>query len=492
MSAEMRRSVLPGIGVGLACLFLACAAPAPETPPEKTLTVSVPYDLDSLEPGRRDRLSDFAVLSNIYEPLVTTDARLSIVPGLATHWESPDEKTWVFHLRPLVRFHDGSPLTADDVVFSFRRLLDGRQLEARRHILAVEDVAQASGSSILIRLRTPLPDFLNRIRFIHVVRHGSTGEDLRLRPNGTGPFRLLSYRPETEVTFARNDGYWGQKTPFARAALRLNRTGSAVLADLTKGESGLIQANSMNAITYATARPAVAVHRVPSITVKLLQLNVVSERTRWVSGGRNPFRDRRVREALHLALDRPRLAGMLQAPAIPAYQLVPPVIFGYDPGIPQPVPDLARARGLLAEAGWPKGFEVTLHARAIRSDGAEAVRQLLAEAGIRVKVHLLTEREFFEATEAARPDFAMALSRFGCPTGDAAMLFDAGLHSLEPLEGYGPANAGGYASRDADELIEEAGRALHPAVRKETLQRLMRLAMIDLPWIPLYVEEEVY
>jgi peptide/nickel transport system substrate-binding protein len=452
----------------------------------------VPYDLDSLEPGRRDRLSDFAVLSNTYEPLVTTDARLSIAPGLATHWENPDEKTWVFHLRPLVRFHDGSPLTPDDVVFSFRRLLDDQQLEARRHILAIEEVARASDSSIRVRIRTPLPDFLNRIRFIHVVRQGSTAEDLRFRPNGTGPFRVLSYQPEKDVTFARNDGYWGPKTPFDRAVLRLNRTGSTVLADFTNGQSDLIQANSRDAITYAGARPGVAVHRVPSITVKLLQLDVASERTPWVAGGRNPFRDRRVREALHLALDRTRLAGMLQAPAIPAYQLVPPVIFGYDPGLPQPVPDLARARTLLAQAGWPKGFEVTLHARTILADGAEAVRLVLAEAGIRVKVRLLPEKEFFEATEAARPDFAMALTRFGCPTGDAAMLFDAGLHTLEPLEGYGRANAGGYASREADELIEEAGRALHPAVRKETLQRLMRLAMSDLPWIPLYVEEEVY
>ena len=486
----MRSRRLLALVLGLLpCLSACLDSPAFR---ERTLTVSVPYDADSLEPGRRDRLSDFAILSNVYEPLVTTDARLSIALGLAARWENPDERTWVFHLRRLARFHDGRPLTADDVVFSFKRLVDDPTLEARRFILAIEDVQRVSEASVMIRTRTPLADFLNRVRFIHIVRRGSTPDGLRSRANGTGPFRVVSYRPREEVAFARNDAYWGPRAPFGRAVLRLNRTASEALADLSKGTSDLVQAGSRDALELAKAQPGIRVHRVSSITVKLLQFDVERERTPHVAGGRNPFRDRRVREAVHLALDRERLAGLLQAPARPAYQLVPPFIFGFDPELPPPVPDLARARALLAEAGWPNGFEVTMHARAILSDGAEAVRRLLANAGIRVDVRLLPEKEFFEATDPGRRDFVMALTRFGCPTGDASNFLDVALHTPDPVTGLGQDNAGGYASEEANRLVEEAGRILDPSRRKDVLQRLMRLAMHDLPWIPLYVDEEVY
>jgi peptide/nickel transport system substrate-binding protein len=472
------------------CGLWACGCRGPRSEPARPLTVSVPYDAGSLEPGRRDRLSDFAVLSNAYETLVTTDARLSIAPALATRWENPDERTWVFHLRRLVRFHDGRPLTPDDVVFSFRRLLDDPTLEASRHLVAVEDVRRASDSSVVIRTRTPLADFLYRVRFIHVVPRGATRAALLSRVDGTGPYRVVSFRPGEEVVFERNDAYWGAPPAFPRAVLRLNRAPADALADLEAGRSDLVQAASRDA--RARAGPGVRVHKVPSITVKLLLLDVERERSPHVVGGRNPFRDLRVREAVHLALDRTRFAGLLRGPAVPAYQLVPPYIFGFDPDLPVPVHDVARARALLAQAGWPEGFRVTLHARELLSDGAEAVRELLAPAGIRVDVRLLPESEYFEATGAARRDFAMALTRFGCPTGDAANFLDAALHTREAATGLGRANTGGYSSPEADRLLAEAARTLDPPRRKAVLQRLMRLALHDLPWIPLYVEEEVY
>ena len=458
--------------------------------PGATLTVSVPYDVDTLEPGRRDRLSDFAVLSNAYEPLVTTDARLALAPALARRWENPDERSWVFHLRRDVRFHDGKPMTADDVVFTFRRLLDDPSLEARRHILAVEDVRRITDSIVVVRTRAPLADFLNRVRFLHVVRRGSTNEELETRPNGTGPFRAAAYRAGKEVVFERNDAYWGPRPSFERAVLRLNRSAPKALAELEEGTSDLVQAGSRDAL--ARAGPGVRVRRVPSITVKLLLFDVEREGTPHVEGGRNPFRDRRVREAVHLALDRSRFAGLLRAPAVPAVQLVPPFIFGFDPDLPAPVHDLARAKALLSEAGWPSGFRVTLHARELLADGAEAVRTLLAPAGIRVDVRLLSEKEFFGATSVARRDFAMALTRFGCPTGDAANFLDAALHTRETGTGLGRANTGGYSSPEADRLVDEAARTLDPPRRKAVLQQLMRLAMHDLPWVPLYLEEEVY
>ena len=455
------------------------------------LTLSLPYDLDSLEPGRRDRLSDFAVLSNVYETLVTTDANLALRPCLAERWTNPDETTWVFDVRHGVRFHDGRPLTARDVVFSFRRLLDdpGR-LEAARHIRAIESVRGLAADRVEIRTRTPMADFLNRIRFIHVVPEGSTTEGLRSGAVGTGPYRLVSSLPGESVTLERFPGYWGAAPAVERAVVLLVRPPVDSLADLLAGRSGFVQSSSKDAL-LAGSQPGFAVRKASSIAVKLLYFDVTSPRTADVTGGVNPFRDRRVREAIHVGLDRARLVERLPAPALPAWQLVPPFIFGYAPRLPRPVADPARARALLAEAGFPSGFSTTVHARQLLADAFEPLRRGLAEIGIRADVRGLSEAEFFAESRDA-PGFAVALSRFGCPTGDAANFLDVGLHSRSPDPRWGRDNRGGYADPEVDQLVEQAAITLQPGMRRPLLERVMEIAMRDLPWIPLYVDEDVY
>jgi len=456
-----------------------------------SLTLSLPYDLDGLEPGARDRLSDFAVLSNLYEPLVTTDPGLGTRPCLAERWTNPEVTRWVFHLRPGVRFHDGRPLTAADVVASFRRLLEKpAALEAARHILTIESVRALSARDVEIRTRTPMADFLNRVRFIHVVPASASGEDLRRRAVGTGPYRLRDYRPGVSLTLERNEDYWGPAPDLERAVLLLGRMPADALADLLSGRSGFVQSNSRDAVV-AGGQPGFVVRKVSSIAVKFLVLDIGSARSPHVSGGINPFRDRRVREAIHVGLDRAALVEELPAPALPTFQLVPPFIFGYSPALPRPEPDRARARALLADAGWPDGFAVTLHARRLLGDAVGPLRTALGQIGIRVDARLLADPEFFAQTREGG-GFALGLTRFGCPTGDAANFFDAGLHSRDRAGGWGRSNFGGYASPEVDRLLELATRTLLPEERRPLLERVMAIALTDLPWIPLYVDEDVY
>ncbi len=478
------------VSVGLTFILLCPSACRRERGTE-VLTLSLPYDLDSLEPGQRDRLSDFAILSNLYEPLVTTDASLTIRPCLSLRWTNPDEKTWVFDLRRGVRFHDGRPMTASDVVASIRRLLDDpASLEAARHIQAIESARALSADRVEIRTRTPMADFLNRIRFIQISPEGSTREELRRAAVGTGPYRLVASRTGESITLARYEGYWGEAPAVERAVVLLNRTPADALADLLSGRSGFVQSSSRDALV-AGEQPGLVVRRVSSIAVKFLVFNLAHERSASVSGGVNPFRDRRVREAIHVGLDRDRLVGDLPGPALPAHQLVPPFIFGYAPGLPRPAPDLARARSLLAEAGFPGGFAVTLHARRLLSDAVEPLRRELAELGIRVDVRVLPEAEYFREA-APGSGFVLGLTRFGCPTGDAANFFDTGLHSLDLARGWGQDNYGSYANAEVDGLIEKAALTLLPEARRPLLERVMEVAMRDLPWIPLFVDEDVY
>ncbi len=458
---------------------------------ERALTLSLPYDLATLNPGARDRLSDFALLSNLYEPLVTTDASLKVLPCLAERWENPDLTTWIFHLRKGVSFHDGTPLTAEDVVYSLQRLRADESLEARRHVSTIDDARADGERRVVIHTRTPLADFLNRIRFIHVCRRGATKEELERKANGTGPYELVSFRRGEEMVLRRSSGYWGPRPAIDHAVIRLDRTADQAVADLESGGSGFVQANSFAAIRAARGRPGLTMAEVPSITVKLLFFDVASERTPFVRGERNPFRDRRVREAIDVGVDRDRLARRLSVPAVPAFQLVQPFIFGYDPDLAAPVPSVERARSLLAEAGWKDGFEATLHTRRLLADGAVALREELAPLGIRLNLELLSEEAFFAATRE-RPEFVMGLTRFGCPTGDAANFLDAALHTPDPAHGYGSVNNGGYANPEVDGLIEQAARELTPSLRRPLLERIMRIASRDLAWIPLYVDRDVY
>lgn len=382
-------------------------------------------------------------------------------------------------------------MTAADVVASFRRLLDDPgSLEAARHIQAIESVRELAGGRVEIRTRTPMADFLNRIRFIHVSPAGTSREAMLRGAVGTGPYRLVTVRPRESLTLARYEGYWGEAPAVERAVVLLNRTPVDALADLLSGRSGFVQSSSKDAL-LAGEQTGLVVRRVSSIAVKLLVFDVVSERSADVPGGVNPFRDRRVREAIHVGLDRARLVGQLPGPAEPAFQLVPPFIFGYAPALPRPAPDAARARALLAEAGFPRGFAATLHARRILSDAVEPVRRELAEIGIRVDVRALPEAEFFAETKAGS-GFVLGLTRFGCPTGDAANLFDTVLHSPDLDRGWGRSNYARYANPQVDLLIEKAARTLLPELRRPILQEVMEIAMRDLPWIPLYVDEDVY
>jgi len=482
-----------GVSCVLAMLVLGAASTGCRQPPApaRGLTLSVPYDLESLEPGACDRLSDFAVLSNLYEPLVTTDANLAIRPWLADRWTNPDPTTWVFHLRRGVRFHDGRPMTAEDVVASFRRLLEHPgTLEAARHIQTLQLVRAIAEDQVEMRTETPMGDFLNRVRFIHVVPANASSDSLRSGAVGTGPYRLVSHRPGESVTLRRYDGYWGPPPSIPEAVVLLNRMPEAALSDVLSGRSGFAQTNSRAALS-AGERPGLVLHRVSSVAVKLLLFEMRRERSAHVSGGRNPFRDRRVREAIHIGIDRRALIDALPAPARAEYQLVPSFIFGYAPRLPPPPYDPARARALLAEAGWPGGFAATLHARRLLADAVPALRDALAGIGIRVDARSLPEAEFFVQTRE-KADFVLALTRFGCPTGDAANFFESGLHRPDAEHGYGSSNSGGYADPEVDRLIEEARQTLTPPDRRVLLERVMEIAMQDLPWIPLYVDEDVY
>jgi peptide/nickel transport system substrate-binding protein len=226
------------------------------------------------------------------------------------------------------------------------------------------------------------------------------------------------------------------------------------------------------------------------VSVKFLYFDVAGTPSTGVAGGRNPFLDRRVRRAVSIAVDRDELVRRLSVPAVPASQVVPPYIFGFDPSIRPIRYDPVEARKLLAEAGWPDGFELTFPARGLFAEAAGLVAEMLGRVGIRARVVELSEAEWFLAMNERR--FSMTISRFGCPTGDASDLFENLLQTRDPSRAVGLANYARYSSSDVDRLVVSAGRTLEMSRRKAILFAATARVMEDLPIVPLYVDQDLY
>lgn len=482
----MRRAGLL-LAFGLWTFVCACGRPGDDG---ERYGVSVPYDLDTLDPGARNRLSDFSLLSNLYEPLVVTDANLSVRPALALRWNNPDPLTWRFELRPGVLFHDGSPLGAGDVVWSFERLRGTPGLEMGGHVAGVRSVRALDGGEVEVRTAAPVGILLNKLRFVLIVRRGEDFPVLSGRVNGTGPYRLSDWKRGESMLLERNEAYWGPRPALAAVRFLLNRSPASALEDLRSGRSRFVQSSS-KATEAALARdPSVALRRNSSVSVKFLFFDVASERSPDVPGERNPFRDVRVRRAVSLAVDRDELVRRLSVPAAPASQLVPPFIFGHDPSRRSLRHDPEEARRLLAEAGWEGGFDVRFPARGLFSEAAQIVADMLERVGIRARVAPLPETDWFRAMGAR--EFAMTISRFGCPTGDASDLLENLLHTRTPDGLAGVANYLGYSDAEFDRLVALAARTLEMPQRRQILAEATGRVMEDLPVVPLYVDQDLY
>ncbi len=467
----------------LAMFFLAAAC---RPGVDEELRVGFGTGLAKLDPHVDNTIASVEQLGNVYEPLVALDPEMKVRPCLAESWSNPDTATWVFRLRPSVTFHDGSPLTAEDVVYSLTRPVREKELKASSY-LATVDAVRAAGSAVIVRTRWPSALLLGDLAFVPIVPRGSTTESLQARPNGTGPWRVDSFVPNRSLRLRRHPGYWGPRPDFGRAAVDFSISREEARAGVVAGRWHVVRYSSPDVEAVAKEGDRYALVTFPNVFLRHLAFDVASERTPSCPGIPNPFRRGEVREAISLALDRIAVARRADPSAIPAAQLVPPAIFGFDPLSPPLLPDVPRARRLLAEAGLPDGFDVVLH-RSGYAAAAEEVARQLGEIGIRVTVTSLPGTEFFRALD--RKELGFWIVADGCMTGDALEMLLGSFHSPDPSLGAGIDNYGNYRNPGLDRTIEEALRQLEPESRLPVLQSGLRTALADVAWVPLYFSRE--
>lgn len=468
------------IGALVLALFTLAACSRERPPSPDSLTIAVPFELNTVDPHARDKLGSASVLSNIYESIVVSDPEMGIRPGLAVSWESPDPRTWIFHLRSPVKFHSGKQLKAADVVSSYLRILASGDLELRSYLLNVEAVKALDALTVSVRTKDPATILLNRLSHVPIIPDGSDTQSLGSAADGTGPYRLDSWSPGRSLRLTRFNNYWGNRPQMNTVVFVLGSSPDGAMRGLLSGEYQLIKTDSKKLATAVSGSSRFQLLRQDNLFVKYLGLNL----------SHRYFGVQKVRQAIHIAIDRRRLVRALSNHGEPASQLVPRFVFGFNPNIELANPDLERARRLLAEAGVSGEINAVLYARSITGEAASFVRDELLPLGIHLEVKVLPDADFFSLLQSEKAD--LWLNSAGCSTGDASDLFDTVVHTMDAQHRYGMQNFGRFVDPELDEAIQNSNGIEKLETRRNALQGIMTTVMEKLILIPLYNDQDVY
>ena len=460
---------------GVLVLALAVASPACREP-VVPLRVAIHSSPQSWDPHLQNEILTSAVLANVYDALTEFDRASRIGPALASEWRNPDERTWVFRLRPGIRFHDGRALSAEDVVFSLDRArsLPGTGLAS--YLVEVESVRAAGPDTVEIRTRRPFAALLAKLTQVSIVPRDAPARITQ--PVGTGSYRLGRAGLQSIDLLPVPDG-WRKERELLPLTFVVEGRPRSRLERLVAGEVEIAADLPEEAVEVLRESGCCREIAVPGSTVEYLRLSPIFP----------PFRDRRVRQAIDLALDRPGwIAVAHRGLGQPAGQLVVPGVFGFAPDLRATQRDVPLARRLLAEAGYPDGFDVVLEYRQGRRGRVVAAQ--LAEAGVRVEPRESAWTELHPRVR--RGEVGFYLGGVVAATAEASDVLDGFVHTRDEARGYGVTNHSLYSNPKADALIEAAASSLDMVRRRELLQEAMRVVMSDLRFLPVAGLYEVY
>lgn len=464
----------------IALILVVFAAIAFSVQPGQAATVVVANSGEppTLDPNMTFNGYSFGVTNQITETLVYKDDT-GFKPRLATSWESVDERTWRFTLREGVRFHDGTPFNADAVKYTLERMLDpANQAQGRFVVSMIEEIRVVDAHTVEIVTESPFAPLLAHLTHPVTAIVSPTaveryGDNFGRNPVGTGPFVFESWQAGDQVTLKRNPDYWGGPPAIETLIIRTIPEASTQIVELRSGAVDIIFNIAPDQINDLANRPGIEVKKVLGWGSTFLGFNVTQ----------GPLADVRVRQAIAHALNTEAMATqLLQGMAVPARGMVPPTVWGamdvepyaYDP---------AKARRLLAEAGYPNGFRTSL----ITYDStefrqmAEAIQFLLAEIGVMVDVQIM-EYATYAALVSQHDREGMYLSGWGTVTLDADYALYALLHSSQIPDN----NVSFYSNPVVDDLLDAARENADEAFRMAAYQRVGEIVQEELPMITLY------
>jgi peptide/nickel transport system substrate-binding protein len=491
-----------------AAALLIAAGMTLATAAAQELTVGLGLNVTSIDPHFHNTTPNLNVAAQLFDRLVHTDERQRPVPGLALSWRAVDPTTWEFKLRPGVKFHDGSPFDAADVLASLRRApaVPNSPSSFGIYTRAIAEASAPDPLTVVIRTREPYPLLPYDLSAVNIVSRASeTASTADFNSGkaalGTGPFRVVSWTPGDRLVVERNPHWWGGQAPWARVTFRLIVNDAARIAALLSGDVQIIEAIPPVDVARLERDPNIAVTR--AVTTRLMfvhmdQARAVSPFVTDKAGNplaANPLQDKRVRAAISFAINRPAIVDRLMAgQAAPAGGVVPDSFFGGDPALKPDAFDPERAKRLLAEAGYPDGFAITLHGpndRYVNDDQTiQAIAQMLVRAGIQTKVETMPWATF--AGRSNRPDFSMIYIGWLSATGEASSTLRSLLATFDRETGRGSSNRGRYSNPAFDATLDRALAEIDDAKREGLLRDATRIAMEDHGIVPLYYQYSVW
>jgi peptide/nickel transport system substrate-binding protein len=441
-------------------------------------------DVASLDPTAFPEVATWSILGNIYEGLVTFDKDMRLVPALAESWSTPDDQTWVFELQKDVRFHDGRILTAADVKFSVDRARDDPASGMRGYLTTLERTEAMGPTTFRLHVTRPDPLVLNRLANVLVVPAGVA--DVAKRPIGTGPYRFVGWKKGKSLEAQAYEGYRKGRPSIDHVRFIPVEKDETALDLLRTGSVDILRWVPEGQVDRFRALPGFKVVARKGLAAYYLWFN---SRPQGADGRANPFADRRVRQAVSLAIDRQELAKRLGGQAAPLRQLVHDSVVGYTPELPPLsfIPD--DARRLVQEAGYA-GTHVKLTHRPQPSLEivGQAVREMLERVQIHVDLETLEWNQMLTAMKGSLPFY---LAGWDFDGADAWSFLRDCLFSRDPSTGYGAYNPG-YSNPSVDRLIDEHDRIFDGAKRRQDADHLMRLLHEDMPLVPLYIPNNLY
>jgi peptide/nickel transport system substrate-binding protein len=473
------------------------------------LRIGVASEPTSMDPHFHNLSPNNSMLSHIFESLVDQDERQRLQPGLAESWKPINDTTWEFRLRRNVKFHDGTPFTADDVVFSFQRAPNVEGSPSSFGIYARgKEVVKVDDHTVHFKTASPYPLMPNDVSQIFIVsrKHGASGKTPDYNSGkaaiGTGPYRYVEYTPGNRIVMQRNEAYWGEKPQWQRVIFRGIKSDPSRVAALLAGDVDLIDEVPATDMARLKREPNITIAQTVSNRIIYLHLDHFRDDSPFVKAKdgapiKNPLRDRRVRQAVSKMIDRDAIVSrVMEGQAVKAGQLLPEGFFGVSKKLQPVAYDPAGAKKLLAEAGVPNGFRLTIHSPNDRYPNdakiAEAVGQMLTRNGIETQVVTMTQSVFFRDASTGGPDktpkFSFILVGWGSGTGEASSPLKSLLATYSREKGMGPSNRGRYSNPEVDKLINEALATVEDAKRQELLARATELAIEDVGIIPLHYQ----
>ncbi len=495
----MKRITLGLLGAAAAVLLAGNVGAA-------DLRVGLKLEPSSIDPHYHNLSPNNAFARHIFDRLVQTDDKQRLHPGLALSWKPLNDTTWEFKLRQGVKFHDGSPFTADDVLFTFER---APNVEASPSSFALytkgKTLKRIDDHTIHITTERPYPLMPNDVAIINIIskKHGEGAKTADYNSGkaaiGTGPYKFVEWVPGDRLVIEKNPDYWGEKAAFDHVVIKPISSGPTRVAALLAGDVEMIDLVPTADITRLKTDPKIVLSQGVSNRVIYLHLDHDRDDTPFVTGtgGKNPLKDVRVRKAISKAINRPAIVEkVMEGIAIPAGQLLPEGFFGVSPNLKAEAYDPEGAKKLLADAGWGGGFGITIHGPNDRyindANIAQAIGQMLTRIGIETKVETMPKSVYFSRASRGgpnkTPEFSFILVGWGSGTGEASSPLKSLLTTYDKSKGHGSSNRGRYSNPEVDKLVVEALATVDDTKREKLLQRATEVAINDVGIIPLHYQ----